>query len=154
MKKQYCIDSSSLISAKHIRYPMDNFPSVWEKFEDLIKDGTFVISRHVYDEVTHGEDDLAVWMKKHSKLVVQVDAALIQETARLTTAYSIVDPDSTKEIADPYVVALAKLRSIPCVNEETSSKGKKYMKIPDVCEKEGVRSMTLVQVIRELALKF
>ncbi|MGZ3775199.1 MAG: DUF4411 family protein [Pseudobdellovibrionaceae bacterium] len=155
MKKQYCVDSSAFIQAKHIRYPMDNFPSVWEKFDELIKNGTFIIPRLVYDEVTTGEDDLGKWMKKHNKLVIPVDIQLITETTRITNLYPILDPNATREIADPYVVALAKLRDIPCVHEEVlGSEQRRQWKIPNVCAKENVISLNLVETIKELGLKF
>jgi hypothetical protein len=38
----YCIDTSALIAAWQERYPLENFPRVWERFDGLIAEERLV----------------------------------------------------------------------------------------------------------------
>ena len=46
----YSLDTSALIAAFHERYPIENFPSLWDKIEELIKNGRLKMSQIVFDE--------------------------------------------------------------------------------------------------------
>ena len=51
----YSCDSSSLIMASGVLYPMDNFPALWGKIEELIRSERLKMSEPVYDEAMRGE---------------------------------------------------------------------------------------------------
>ena len=44
----YSCDSSSLIMASGVLYPMDNFPALWGKIEELIRSERLKMSELVY----------------------------------------------------------------------------------------------------------
>jgi len=46
----YSLDTSSLIDAYRFLYPMENFPALWQEFEQLIKNDRFKMSEFVFAE--------------------------------------------------------------------------------------------------------
>jgi len=54
----YIIDTSSLIEMKN-RYPKKNFPSLWEKVEELISKNRLISPLEVRKEIEKGDDELS-----------------------------------------------------------------------------------------------
>ena len=52
----YSVDTSSLVEACDVLYPMDNFPSLWDKIENLIKSNRLIMSQPVFDEAMGNEE--------------------------------------------------------------------------------------------------
>ena len=48
MKDKYVFDSNIFINL-HQRQPRDIYPSVWNKIDELMANGTIISSREVYD---------------------------------------------------------------------------------------------------------
>ena len=46
----YSLDTSSLIEAYRILYPMENFPSLWDKIGELIRNNRLKMSEPVFEE--------------------------------------------------------------------------------------------------------
>ena len=51
----YSFDTSSLIKASGVLYPMENFPSLWDKIEELIRSDRLKMSELVFDEAMGGK---------------------------------------------------------------------------------------------------
>ena len=51
----YSFDTSSLIMASGVLYPMENFPSLWAKIEELIRSDRLKISEPAFDEAMRGK---------------------------------------------------------------------------------------------------
>ena len=62
MKDKYVFDSNIFINL-HQRQPRDIYPSVWNKIDELMANGTIISSREVYDELTRSDDSLSEWAK-------------------------------------------------------------------------------------------
>ncbi|MEW6403637.1 MAG: DUF4411 family protein, partial [Chloroflexota bacterium] len=108
----YCIDTSSLISAWSERYPIKNFPGFWKQFEKLIDDGYLVSPEEVRYEIIKKTEGLDVWVKQHRHMFVALDADLQLTVRDILTEF----PWLTKNLpgrnsADPFVIALAKIRN-------------------------------------------
>lgn len=54
----YSVDTSALIDGLERYYPEDSFPALWERVDDLIDRGRFLMSDEVWEEAT--AKDLAV----------------------------------------------------------------------------------------------
>lgn len=52
----YSLDTSALIAAFHERYPIENFPSLWRKIEELIRNGRLKMSQIVFEEAMRDTD--------------------------------------------------------------------------------------------------
>lgn len=60
LENKYVIDSSSLIDLKR-KYPVDVFPGVWEKIDDLIVSNRLIAPEEVFNEIENGDDELVPW---------------------------------------------------------------------------------------------
>jgi hypothetical protein len=58
----YVFDSNALIDLFNNFYPK-RFPSLWNKFECLVKDGILISVREVYNEIMDYGDHLSQWAK-------------------------------------------------------------------------------------------
>lgn len=103
----YSVDSDILIHLNRY-YPRTEYPKEWQLFEDLLNNGNMRISRQVYIEITNGKDNLSTWIKGFKTAIFE-DTKEIQEiVSRIMNKYDFVfDPASTRNFADPYVLAVA-----------------------------------------------
>lgn len=60
----YSIDTSSLIAAFHERYPITNFPALWCKIEELIKNDRLKMSQVVFDEAMR-DTEIEQWCNQN-----------------------------------------------------------------------------------------
>ncbi len=119
----YCIDTSSLIEAWVRHYPQDVFPAVWLKLEELIAEGRFCAPEEVRTEIERKEDGLAKWTKRHKSLFVPLDQAQIAAVQQVLRTFPLlVDSSKNRSGGDPFVIALAKLKSYTVVTQEFASK--------------------------------
>lgn len=66
----YIIDTSSLIELnKH--NPMDVYPGVWQRIEQLINTGRLLAPKEVFYEIGNIDDQLHSWSKTQDKLFVE-----------------------------------------------------------------------------------
>ena len=151
LSQVYCIDSDSLIELK--RYPIDVFPSVWQKIEAMAKSSDLISHFEVHNEITSGKDEIADWGKSHRKIFKDVDGCQLNEIKNVEAKY---DADAwAKEInktgpwADPWLIALAICEQTMVVTEESN----KPNKIPFVADLLGVKCLKLIDFFRTIGIK-
>ena len=158
-KNYYVIDSCSLIELNR-KYPIDIFPSVWQKIESLIDSGFLVSPKEVLKEIEKGDDNLKEWAKKQTKLFKNLTARQIQIVQEILAKYPRwLNEDSMMPIADPFVIALAiemeqdpqktlieTIKKRIVVSEERMS-GKKT-KVPYVSHQYGIECIFLIDMFR------
>jgi len=144
---KYVFDSDSLINLFRHYYP-GRFPSLWEKFHALFTAGKLISVREVFNEIGSSEDSLAIWSKEKKKTLftepsieelefvgeifkVQHFQAMIRKQERL----------KGKPVADPFVIARAKITGACVVTQE--KKTKNAAKIPNVCDHFGIPCINL-----------
>jgi hypothetical protein len=134
MNSLYVFDSSIWIRFAR-NHPKDIFVSLWERIDQCVTNCELISPDEVADELEHGIDDLAKELKMRNGLFVPLDEELQLATADvLAQCPSLADPDSDRNRADPFVVALAKIRGGIVVTEERPRKVPSApMKIPDAC---------------------
>lgn len=146
----YSIDSSSLIGAWRRHYPPDIevFVPIWEQIDTMIESGLLAAIDEVKREIAKKDDELLEWAKARPKLFHSIDEPIQIELQRVMEQFpQMVKADSTRNAADPWVVALAKATGRCVVTEES---GKREPKIPTVCAALGVRCTTIVGMMREV----
>ena len=134
-------------------YPIDVFPSIAARVEELIASGRFFAPELVKEEVgVVGSAGLTQWTRDHEGIFVP--------TAELLAAAQIVqnqfpalrDPRAEYEEADSYVIALARMRQGVVVTQETPAAEKRNPRrshfIPDVCRELGLPCTNLLGLIR------
>lgn len=147
---KYSIDTSALLEGWVRHYPMDVFPSLWDRLDGLIVAGELRASEEVLHELRRKEDDLSEWADARSELFVETDEAIqIEVTEILAQHEKLVDDSRGHNAADAFVIALARIESAKVVTEERPRHNLYRPNIPDVCRGMGTPWINLLQLIRE-----
>lgn len=150
----FCFDSSAFINPFRRYYPFDVFPTFWKAIESRIASGTIVACDEVKHEINKKDDDLAKWAKTQAGLFVPIDADQQRHMIEIVGRFpSWVNAGSTKNAADPFVVALGRSRGLTVVHDERRG-STSDPKIPFVCGHYKVKELNVVQFMREIGLQF
>lgn len=154
----YVFDTSSLSKLKHF-FP-GVFKSVWTGLDALVASGHLISTREVWNEIERGDVDAHTnnWLKQRKHLfttprgpellfvaqIFQIShfQALIGEKQRLTGT----------PVADPFVIACAKVRGGTVVTEERLKPHS--AKIPNVCQHFAVPCMDLETFMQQQGWSF
>ena len=144
-------DSSSLVMASGVLYPMDNFPALWTKIEDLIRSDRLKMSEPVYDEAMRGEV-LRNWCREKELkpfLLSRVDESVQNAFRRIQSDYpNLMHVETGKSLADPWVIALAmEYRRGVVVTEEQPTGNLRGPRIPDVCKDLGIECISIAGLV-------
>lgn len=158
----YIIDSSSLIELNR-HNPLDVFPSVWEKLELLIGKGVLISPKEVLYEIIENDDQLAKWAKKQNNLFKDPTQKQIEILKKILKEYPSLVKEYRRHDADAWVIAMAvdmttnsqktltPVKRI-VVTEETLRGDR--IKIPFVCQKYSIESISIVDMFRVEGWKF
>jgi len=152
----YCIDTSSVLEAWRRRYRPKNFGSFWNNLDELIAQERVLMSREVFTELQKKDDDVHKWFKSRTsnKFIIEIDDDTHDEVRRIMGLYPrLVDTAKGRSEADPFVIALARVRKATVVSEEQAGSATKP-KIPDVCKAQGLKCLPLADMIEELDWSF
>jgi hypothetical protein len=151
----YCVDTSAWLDGWRRYYPPDVFPSLWEKIDLQICAGSIFSSEEVYVELKKKDDDLHKWIQaRKDRMLVEPNEAIQNRVASLLATYPrLVDTLKGRSQADPFVIATAVELHAAVVTGEISG-NQDRPRIPFVCQVEGVKCITFLQMIRELNLTF
>lgn len=147
----YVMDSSVLIDFSR-QLPRDIFEGVWEHLTNYVRHGRVLIHRMVVFELTQKsdkEDDAALWTKSiPDDQIVELDdiqGAFIHQMGIDDDEYGrrLAMPEYMYS-ADPFVIALGKIRSCCVVTNERSGKGK----IPEICARYSIDAMKAHDMMR------
>lgn len=158
----YIIDTSSLIELnKH--NPMDVYPGVWQKMEQLIKDGRLLAPKEVFHEISNIDDQLNSWTKYQNELFVEPTPMQIKIVKDILEKFPALIDINRKYDSDPWVIALTvelinnpqmKLITIKhIVVTEEKLRGNR-IKIPFVCQEYKIESLDIIGMFREEGWKF
>jgi hypothetical protein len=150
----YCFDTSAFLNPYKRYYSFELFPSFWKGIEQRIAAGSIVTCELVRDELDQKEDSLAGWIRKQDRLIVPMDDDQQQHVAYIIPAFRAwFDTKSSRNNADPFVVALARARGLTVVSDETGG-GPAKPKIPFVCAQLGVKHVSIFDYIQQTKLRF
>jgi hypothetical protein len=149
----YLIDTSAW-SNIDLRKDCDD---VWNLIYGLLDEGRIVACSRVVGELRDGSSCYLSRIKPYEKTLMAGDRnsddieylMLLGRTFEhpgMSRAAGLIDP------ADPYIVALAELEGYVVVSDETKRK-RASRKIPGVCEKRGIRCISLEEFIAEASGK-
>ena len=152
---EYVFDTSSLIGAWVRTYPPDSFPVVWDRMDGLATAGNLLVPEEVYEELKSQDDDLLAWVKERLAAVVvpTTRAVMLEARAVLADHEGLTKTGTGRGKADPFVIALARLRGFPVVTQEQGGSAAKP-RIPFVCAARGVACMSMLEVIRAEGWRF
>ena len=148
----YSFDTSSLIKASAVLYPMENFPSLWDKIEELIRNGRLKMSDPVFEEAMRGTV-LKNWCNQRSLqpfLESKVSDSDQNAVRTILSQYpKLINVEKGTSGADPWVIALAgQYQHGIVVTEEQPAGNLEHPKIPDVCKDLGIEWFTIAGLVK------
>ena len=163
----YLIDSSCFMTASRFYYPIDIAVSFWEKIAQLAQTHAFYSIDKVKDEIKIHDDALTNWCKNNlpddfffsteTEEIYAKYAELVNWAQAKGIKQSGVDKFIDANKADIYFVAFASLApsDYTVVTEERSAvNAKKDIKLPDACAAFKIRSISFMDMLRELKVQF
>lgn len=153
---KYSLDTSALLDGWRRYYAPDVFPGVWERLDELIRDGHLRASDEVLREVQKKDDEVAEWVGQRGELLfVETDDELQFALRVIMRDHpKLVDTRSGRSAADPFVIALARIASCAVVTGERPTHSPSRPNIPDVCRALGVECLSLLEVLRREGWSF
>ena len=148
----YSLDTSALIAAFHERYPIENFPSLWRKIEELIRSGQLKMSQIVFEEAMR-DTEIKQWCDQNqlkSYLQVAIDESVQEKVSEVLLEFPrLVDNRTGKSGADPWVIALARtFENCIVITEENPTYSENRPKIPDACARFNLQCIKIVDLIK------
>ncbi len=144
---KYVFDSNSFIDLFN-HYYQDRFPTLWKNFHTIVAEGRLVSVREVFNEISSANDVLASWAKDNKKLVFSEPTAeelrFVAEIFNVQHFQAMIRRQEIlkgKPVADPFVIARAKLLDAYVVTQE--KKTDNAAKIPNVCEYFNIHCINL-----------
>jgi len=145
----YCWDTSGFLDGFDRLYPPTVFASLWDRVDALCQAGRVLVPEEVYHELKHHHDDAYGWIReREDQVIVPTDLAIATEVRRILTHYPRLAMGGTsRNRADPFVIATASLKSALVVTGEVGGTERKP-KIPYVCDGVGVGHGRFLDVVR------
>ncbi|MGK5112777.1 DUF4411 family protein [Geodermatophilus sp. CPCC 205506] len=151
----YSFDTSAFINGRRDLLRPTVFQTLWKRIEEEIVAGSIRCPDLVRDEISRREDEVHEWVKAQVGLFVPLEEDIQRATRHvLSIAPRLVGRGGKRNMADPFVVALAMARDGVVVTEETRSGSIEKPRIPDACEALGIRWLPLMGYIEEQGWTF
>lgn len=147
---KYSIDTSSILDCWNRWYPPDVFPDIWTNIEELFKKEIIIASEEVLFELEKKQDEPYKWAKKNSDLFIQIDDEQQTEVSRILADHKkLIDQRQNRSAADPFVIALAKVKGCAVLTGEKPTDSLKRPNIPDVCNVLNITHINILELCRE-----
>ena len=158
----YCVDTSVLITMQRY-YPLRMLPDLWKKLEELFLNNRITSHEFVYDEIVPTDkkatkDDLATLISKYKANFKPISKRQAQLVPQIISLFPhLIDPNSKKNQADPWIVAMViEMMEDANMFENDSDfvivsteSEKSSNKIPAVCKQYKVRHMNLFEFFED-----
>ena len=103
------LDTSAYINGWRDHYPPAVFPGVWALIADAMANGTAMAPREVFRELGKKDDEVASWAKALEHLFLEPSDDVQAEAGSILALFP---QPNTRNAADPFVIAEAKIRGI------------------------------------------
>lgn len=148
----YILDTNTLSQLFRFYY-RNNFPSLWKKFDQLVKDGQILSTREVLRELEDGRKaELAYkWAEEHKYLFPDPGIDEVQFVSQIFGVRHFQQNLQSKKGkprkrgADPFIIAQAKRTGGTVVTEE--AKPANGARIPNICEHFEIPCINLQQLM-------
>lgn len=157
--QKYCLDANVLINAWNSYYSKAICDGYWDVLRSLGLSGRIFLAELVKEEIIRTDDGLADWVKGSGIPIYPVDSRVTEIVGKIFAADPrhelLVDSTRGRSLADPWVIAHAMAERACVVTKENKvTASDKKVKIPNVCERMGVRCINDFDMIRELGIRF
>jgi len=133
-------------------HPPDIFLSLWQRLDGAIVTEDIVSPDEVLQELERGDDALAAMLGSRQGFFVPLDEAQMEAVAAvIRECRGLVDEEADRGRADPFVVALARVRHGTVVTGERPRRATTApFKIPDACAHYGIPCLDWFGFLREV----
>ena len=151
----YCLDTSAILDGWVRYYPPDIFLALWDNLDEMISEGTLISPDEVRDELSKKEDSAYEWAMKRDELFQPLDEPTQTATSEILAKFpELVKAIKDRNRADPFVIALAKVRNATVVTGERNPGTPERPRIPLVCKHFNVSYLNLLEMIRAMGWTF
>jgi len=146
----YSVDTSGFLDAWVRNYPPDIFQTIWERMDEAAENGTLVASDEVLRELERKDDGAHGWMKARPQMVVELDSEIERHVSEMMHRFPrLVDTKKGRSIGNPFVIAVARIRSFKVITAEHATGRLDVPRIPDVCGDLGIPCIRMLDFFRE-----
>ena len=153
--RTYSFDTSAFIEPWSRHYPLELFGPLWERLDELARDGIVVACEEVHYEIGKKTDSLASWFADRGHFFLEpTEPVQLAVKSILKSHPRLVSMAKNRSGADPWVIAQAQSINGAVVTYETWDPKRKNIKIPEVCHDLGLSCLTFIQFLQECGIKF
>ncbi|MDE2793566.1 MAG: DUF4411 family protein [Gemmatimonadota bacterium] len=110
---RFSIDTSAILDGWTRHYPREAFPGLWRHLEELIRSGDLRASEEVRHELEKKEDEAFAWARGQEGFFVPMDDEIQDAVSAILAVHPrLLDTRRGRSGADPFVIALAKVRGV------------------------------------------
>jgi hypothetical protein len=153
----WVIDTDSILKL-YTTYSPDYFSTLWAELDELAERSQLLSTIVNYLEIEEriGQEWLYEWKKAHKAMFLEIDGEVQDHVVEILEVFpDLIEQQSDKEQADPYLIALAMQRGAIVITEEIpltpeamrNPERKSKMKIPNACAHFGIQTMNLVRFV-------
>lgn len=152
----YSVDTSALIDGLERYYPEESFPALWARIDQLVDAGRFLLSDEVVEKVNKKDAVARAWCDdRRDRVVVPTDADVVRAVQQVLGAHGLLVKNMKgRNRADPFVIAVAKVRGAVVVTGEGSDGTALRPKIPYVCDDLGIQCVRFLDIVKLEGWKF
>jgi Domain of unknown function (DUF4411) len=146
----YSLDTSGFLDAWVRHYPIDVFPTIWDRLDSAIKEGKLMASEEVMRELERKDDEASAWMKARPSMIVPFSAEIESEVIKLMGRFPrLVDTKKGRSGGDPFVIAVAITGGHTVITGENATGKLDAPRIPDVCKELQIPCIKMLDFFRE-----
>lgn len=151
----YCIDASALINiTRYPGYPREIFPTIWEKLENMSKNGKLISPLEVYEEIKRRNDLILEWCKQNKNMFKDPDECQMREIENIKTKYDSnywnTEINKPGPWADPWVIALSICEDALIVTDEKNVPNH----IPFIADQFNKQCLNLMDFFKKIGVKY
>ena len=153
---RYSLDTSALIDGLERYYPQDSFPALWERMDHLVEEHRAMMSEEVWEEIKSKDAVVQAWCEPRKDVLISPTTVEVAREVQgiLSTYPRLVMNMKNRNRADPFVIAVAKLRSAVVVTGEGSDGTATRPKIPFICEQMGIPCIRFTEIVTREGWQF
>lgn len=139
----YVFDTSSIRSLQHF-YPRV-FKSIWDGLDDLVTRQELISTREVYNERQAVSDEVLKWAKNHKVMFSTPTGAellFVSQIFKIKHFQGLIGAQQRLKgtpVADPFVIACARIKQATVVTEEGWQRGGKALVLKAQCRQNPQR---------------
>lgn len=170
-RKKFVLDTSSLLELARCFLLFDTSGALRHIFEDLFAREVALLHEAVYDELVKQEETATRLRLGFLHAVPQIDSEEIDVSRQ---EYIMQNRNVKKQQIDKYsnsgdcqimefclqerskqpnIIHIVVSEERPHAKDANKGKSKRHMKIPDICENEGLRHMNIVEMLEALGIQ-